>query len=260
MSSIALSIPERIGAATIDIASQAGGIAIMAAQIMRRLLPPRVDRYELFRNMYRMGVQSVPIVGATAFFTGAIMVITAAPVVMQFNAKNFLGWSAMFTTFREIGPLLIGLMFNGRVGANNTAELGTMVVTEQIDALRALAIDPITYLVVPRVISIVLMMTLLCVLGDFLSIIGAMGMAYLMVDLHPVAFFNSAMQMMQPWDFYVGIIKSLFFGIMISLNSCYYGLSTTGGAPGVGRSVNNSVVAAASGVFIADYLSTFILG
>lgn len=258
--SAATSIPQRIGEATIDIAGRVGGTAIMAGQIVRRFFPPRIDRYEMIRNMYRMGVKSVPIVSATAFFTGAIMVITAAPIVMQFNAKNFVGWSATFTTFREIGPLLIGLMFNGRVGANNTAELGTMVVTEQIDALRALAIDPITYLVVPRVISIITIMTTLVVVGDFLSILGAMGMAWGLLDIYPLSFYTSALPMLDPWDFYVGVIKAFLFGIMISLNSCYFGLSTKGGAAGVGAAVNDSVVAAASGVFIADYMSTFILG
>lgn len=258
--SAVLSIPQRIGESTIEIATKVGGIAIMALQIFRRMRPSSVDRFELIRNMYRMGVKSVPIVSATAIFTGAIMVITATPIVMQFNAKNFVGWSATFTSLREIGPLLIGIMFNGRVGANNTAELGTMVVTEQIDALRALAIDPIAYLVVPRVIAIVSVMTLLVVVGDMLSLIGSMGMAWLLMDIHPQAFYTSTVPMIEPWDFYVGVVKAFLFGIMISLNSCYFGLSTKGGASGVGRAVNDSVVAAASGIFIADYLSTFILG
>ena len=217
MSSTATSFAGRVGEATISIATQVGGTAIMAGQIVRRFFPPRIDRYEMIRNMYRMGVKSVPIVSATA-------------------------------------------MFNGRVGANNTAELGTMVVTEQIDALRALAIDPITYLVVPRVISIITIMTALCVVGDFLSILGAMGMAWGLLDIYPMSFYTSALPMLDPWDFYVGIIKAFLFGIMISLNSCYFGLSTKGGAAGVGAAVNDSVVAAASGIFIADYLSTFVLG
>lgn len=258
--SAVLTLPERIGESTLEIAGRVGGIVIMAAQILRRFFPPRIDRFEFIRNMYRMGVKSVPIVSATAFFTGAIMVITAAPIVQQFNAKNFIGWSATFTTFREIGPLLIGIMFNGRVGANNTAELGTMVVTEQIDALRALAIDPITYLVVPRVLAIVIIMTALVVVGDFLSIVGAMGMAWGLLDIYPLSFYTSTIQMIDPWDFYVGIIKAFIFGVMISLNSCYFGLATKGGAAGVGKSVNDSVVGAASGVFIMDYLTSFVLG
>ena len=181
--STSLAIPERMGAAMLDIAEQVGGIAIMAGQILRRALPWKIDRYEFTRNMYRMGVKSLPILAATAFFVGAIMVIQAAPLVIRYNARSFVGWSAIYTTFREIGPLLMALMFNGRVGANNTAELGTMAVTEQLDALRALAIDPITYLVVPRAISIVIILTCLCIIGDFLAILGAMGMASFMLDV-----------------------------------------------------------------------------
>lgn len=260
MKEATLALPSKIGATLLAIAEQAGGIAIMAGQILRRLVPPRIDRVEFFRNMYRMGVQSVVIVAATAFFTGGIMVIQAAPIVKNFNANHFVGWSAMFTTFREIGPLLIALMFNGRVGANNTAELGTMVVTEQIDALRALAIDPIGYLVVPRVLSMIITMTVLVILGDALAIVGAVLMADLMLDLHPVSFLNHGLQMLELWDFLVGVIKATLYGTMIALSSCYFGLATSGGAPGVGRAVNASVVASASGVFIADYLSTFVLG
>lgn len=258
--STALALPAKIGASLLQIAEQAGGIAIMAGQILRRLVPPKIDRIEFFRNMYRMGVQSTAIVAATAFFTGCIMVIQAAPIVQNFNANHYVGWSAMFTTFREIGPLLIALMFNGRVGANNTAELGTMVVTEQIDALRALAIDPVTYLVVPRVLSMIITMTALVILGDALAILGAIVMANVMLDMHPVGFVNHALEMLVLWDFLVGVIKAFFYGSMISLSSCYFGLATRGGAPGVGRAVNASVVASASGVFIADYISSFVLG
>ena len=113
------------------------------------------------RNMYKMGVQSLPIVVVTALFTGAIMVIQAAPIVKRYGAQRLLGWGAGFGTLREIAPLLTALMISGRVGANNTAELGTMVVTEQIDALRALAIDPIASSIVPRFIAIVVTLFML---------------------------------------------------------------------------------------------------
>jgi phospholipid/cholesterol/gamma-HCH transport system permease protein len=260
MNALVMSVPARLGATLLLIAEQAGGIAIMAGQILRRLMPPRIDRVEFFRNMYRMGVKSVAIVAGTAFFVGALMVIQAAPIVMRYDAKNIVGWSATFTTFREIGPLLIALMFNGRVGANNAAELGTMVVTEQVDALRALAIDPITYLVVPRALSMIIMMPALVILGDFLAIIGAILMAWGMLDVYPLSFVTSALPMLDLWDFEVGVVKAVIYGTMVALTSCYFGLATSGGAPGVGRAVNKSVVAAASSIYIADYLSTFILG
>src|SRR6516162_6782559 len=146
------------GAAFIGIAETVGGMAVLFGRIVARLaaFPPRVDWPELRRNLYKMSVKSLPIVIVTALFTGAIMVIQAAPIVKRLGAEGLLGWGAGFGTLREIAPLLTALMISGRVGANNTAELGTMVVTEQLDALRVLAIDPIAFLVVPRFIGITL--------------------------------------------------------------------------------------------------------
>ncbi|HJK95104.1 MAG TPA: ABC transporter permease [Polyangiaceae bacterium LLY-WYZ-15_(1-7)] len=256
---VLLALPQRVGAFLLALATQIGGVTILLGQILRRLNPARIDRHELFRNLNRMGVRSVPIISATAAFTGGIMVVQAAPFVEQFNAKGFIGWAATFTTFRELGPLLIGLIFNGRVGANNTAELGTMQVTDQVDALRALAIDPIAYLVVPRVLAMISMMVVLTILGDAIALGGAMLTADLLLDVDPRIFWASAIERLETWDFFVGLIKSLLFGVMIALMSCYYGLATRGGAPGVGRAVNASVVASAAGVFIADYFSTFVL-
>lgn len=255
-----LAVPAKVGALFLAIAKQAGGLGILAGKILTRLTPSQIDRHELFRNLDRMGVRSVPIISATAAFTGGIMVIQAAPFVEQVQATSFVGWVATFTTIRELGPLLIGLIFNGRVGANNTAELGTMKVTDQIDALRALAIDPVAYLVVPRCLAMVSMMVLLCVIGDAIAIGGAMLTADLLLGVEPQVFWASAVERLEPWDFWVGLIKSGLFGIMIALTSCYYGLATAGGAPGVGRAVNASVVAAAAGIFIMDYFSTFLLG
>lgn len=260
MSALIWNVPERMGAALLSIATQVGGIALLTGQIAARLVPPRLDRHELVRNLHKMGVRSVPIVAATAAFTGAIMVIQAAPMVERFNAKAWVGWGAGFTTVRELAPLLIALIFNGRVGANNTAELGTMMVTEQIDALRALAIDPIGYLVLPRVLSMVVMMFVLTVLGDAVATGGAILAGKLLLDVEPVTFVHSMFTMLTPWDMFTGLIKSVLFGLMIALTSCFYGLNVSGGAPGVGRAVKASVVAAASGIFITDYLSTFVLG
>src|SRR5207253_4072207 len=124
---------------------------------------PRIDRFELTRNLFKMGVRSLPIVAVTALFTGAIMVIQAGVLIRRFGAEGLLGWGAGFATLREVGPSLIALMFSGRVGANNTAELATMKVTEQIDALETLAIDPLSYLILPRVLSMVVMLFVLTI-------------------------------------------------------------------------------------------------
>ena len=255
-----LAVPHKMGAAGISIGEQVGGVVVLFAQIVRRLLPPRIDRYELARNLHKMGVKSLPIVAVTALFVGAIMVIQAAPLVTRFNAREIIGWGAGFATLREVGPLLIALMFSGRVGANNAAELGTMVVTSQIDALRALAIDPISYLVLPRVVSMVVMLFVLTVIGDVVAIGGACIAAKGLLDVDPRSFMASLFLLLTEWDLLTGLIKSLAFGLMIALTSCHFGLSVQGGAPGVGRAVNAAVVAAASGIFIIDYFSTYVLG
>ncbi|MET0341837.1 MAG: ABC transporter permease [Polyangiales bacterium] len=254
-----LLVPERMGRTIIAIAAQLGGIGVLAAQLVARLLPPRIDRYELMRNCHKMGVRSVGIVSATALFTGAIMVVQAAPLVVRFNATEMIGWGAGFAILREVAPLLIALMFSGRVGANNTAELGTMVVTEQIDALRALAIDPLSYLILPRVLAMVVMLFVLNVIGDVVAIGGAIVSAKLLLDVDYHLFMNSFLNMVDHWDFLHSLIKSVGFGVMIALTSCYFGLTVKGGAPGVGRAVNAAVVAAAIGVFTMDYFSTFVL-
>lgn len=255
-----LSIPTRIGATVLSIATDVGGLAVLFARLVARLFPPRVDRYELVKNLHKMGVRSTGIVVVTAVFVGAIMVIQAAPLVTRFNAKEIVGWGAGFATLREVGPLLIALMFSGRVGANNTAELGTMVVTDQIDALRALAIDPLRYLVVPRVISMVVMLFVLTIVGDAVAIGGAILAARVLLDVDPRSFVSSLTALLDEWDLLTGLIKSLTFGAMIALTSCHFGLAVKGGAPGVGRAVNAAVVAAASGIFILDYLMSFLLG
>lgn len=256
---LALAVPERMGASVLAIAQQLGGMGILTAQLLARLSPGRIDRYELVRNLHKMGVRSVGIVSLTALFTGAIMVVQAAPLVIRFNATDVIGWGAGFATLREVGPLLIALMFSGRVGANNTAELGTMVVTEQLDALRALAIDPLSYLILPRVISMITMLFVLTIIGDVVAVGGAIISADALLDVDARQFMNSFLELLTPWDFLQGLVKATAFGTMIAITSCHFGITAKGGAPGVGRAVNAAVVAAAIGIFVMDYFSTFFL-
>ncbi len=249
----------RVGASAFAVAAEVGGVAILSARLVRRLFPPRVDGPELLRNLYKMGVRSLPIVGVTALFVGAIMVVQAGVLIRRFGAEGLLGWGAGFATVREVGPILIALMFSGRVGANNTAELATMTVTEQIDALSTLAIDPLSYLILPRVISMVVMLFILTIFGDVLALLGAAYTGQGLLGVHVATFWNGLLEAIRVWDVATGLIKSAIFGLIIALSSSHYGLTVTGGAPGVGRAVNASVVASATGVFIADYFSTYVL-
>jgi phospholipid/cholesterol/gamma-HCH transport system permease protein len=251
---------EGVGESFLELAATAGGMTVLGLRVLHRIVTFKFDRLELLRNLERMGVRSIPIVIVTALFTGAIMVLQAAPLVQRFGAHGLLGWGAGFGTLREIAPLLTALMINGRVGANNTAELGTMVVTEQIDALRVLAIDPIAFLVAPRTIAIVITLFLATVFADVLALFGAAYAGWGLLGVAPAVFYNGLTSgLLGIGDVMTGLVKSVVFGIVMALASCQFGLGVTGGAPGVGRAVNATVVASAAGIFVLDYFVSFTL-
>ncbi len=247
-----------LGSRTMAVARDAGGVVVLAIEVTRSLLPPALDGRELLRNVYKMGFRSVPIVVLTALFVGALMVVQLAAFVKQFGATALVGWGTGYAVFREVGPILIGLMFSGRVGANNTAELATMTVTEQIDGLQALAIDPIRYLVVPRVLSMIICLVALTVIGDLVALVGAMAMSQVVLDIHPLTLWYSLVDNLGTDDFLHGIAKSVVFGAAIALQSCYFGLTVKGGAVGVGRAVNAAVVGAAVSICFLDFLMTYL--
>lgn len=254
-------LPQSIGTSIFDMSETAGGMAILLTRTFYRIALAKLDWTELKRNMYKMGVKSTPIVVITALFVGAIAVIQAAPTVQRYGAYGLIGWGAGFAVLRELGPLLTALMISGRVGANNTAELATMVVTEQLDALRILAIDPLSFLIAPRVISIVATLFIATLYADALSLIGAGIASNAMLGVEWGVYVNGLTSGLLTFgDVAHGLIKSVAFGLMIAIASCYFGLSVKGGAPGVGRAVNAGVVASATGVFILDYFVSFVIG
>src|SRR5580700_6187023 len=205
-----------VGASFLEIAEVVGGMGLLAGQVLRRIFTLRLDGAEVTRNLYRMGVKSIPIVVVTALFTGVIMVLQASPLVQRLGAYGLLGWGAGFGTLREIAPLLTALMINGRVGANNTAELGTMVVTEQIDALRVLAIDPIAFLIAPRVVAIVVTLFLATIFADTLALCGATAAGQALLGVAPRVFYSGLTGgLMNFGDVAGGLFKSVAFGLMI---------------------------------------------
>jgi phospholipid/cholesterol/gamma-HCH transport system permease protein len=244
----------RIGRITLANLRVLGGLSILFGKIVASLYPPQSDTRETWRAFYKVGVLSYPIVVMTALFTGAIMVIQSGHFVAKTGATSFVGWAAGFAVLAEIGPILIGLMFSGRVGANNTAELGTMVVTEQVDALRALAIDPIRYLVVPRFVAMIVMLFLLTALGDAFALLGGAITADLLLDIPTTIFFQQVIDANLLDEFFLGLVKGSMFGVTIAVVSCHFGLTVKGGATGVGRAVNSAVVTAAIGIFVADLI------
>lgn len=251
----------QVGSLFLHSLTQVGAMGVLLGRIAARMVRFDFDYDELMRSLYRMGVRSLPIVVITAIFTGGIMVIQAAPVVERYGAYGLLGWGAGFGILREIGPLLVALMISGRVGANNTAELGTMVVTEQVDALRALAIDPISFLLVPRFAGIVVTLFLSTVFAVGLALVGAAYVGWGLLGVAPMVFYQGLTGgLLGVSDLFHGLLKSVAFGLIIALSSCQFGISTSGGAPGVGRSVNATVVVSAMGVFVLDYVVSFAYG
>lgn len=250
----------QLGRLFIQISIQIGGAALLLGQIFKRLAPPRFDSVEFRKCLYSMGYKSLSIMIATAFVVGVILVIQSFVFVERYGMRSQLGWGAGFVIIRELGPVLLALMFSGRVGAFTAAELGTMTVTEQVDGLRCLAIDPISFLVVPRFLAMIISLTALTAIGNAIALFSASVMGDIMMDVDPHTFWSSLFSMLKPGDIMLSVTKSALFGAIIAVNSCYFGLSTTGGAPGVGVSVNKTVVSSAIAVFVVDFFSTFVLG
>lgn len=248
-----------LGGVSLRLATDLGGMTLVLVRILRGLLPPRLDGREFVRSMHSFGEASLPVAAATAAFAGMIMVLQGAVYVRRFDVYDLVGWYTGFAVFRETGPVLVGLMFSGRVGANNTSELATMRVTEQLDALRILAIDVYEFLVVPRTVSMVLAMGALVVFGDLVAVLAGAFCAKLLLDLPPERFFLGMFDALTPVDFLVGVEKGLAIGLMVAVISTYYGLKARGGSAGVGRSVNAQVVACAVAIFLTDYLVTLVV-
>jgi phospholipid/cholesterol/gamma-HCH transport system permease protein len=247
-----------LGRFFLETAGTVGRMGVLLGQIVVRIARFELDANETLSNLYKMGVRSLPIVFVTALFTGGIMVVQAAPTIERYGAHGLLGWGAGFGTLREVGPLLTALMISGRVGANNTAELGTMVVTEQFDALRALAIDPISFLIAPRFVGIVTTLFLSTIFADVLALFGAAYAGVPLLGVEPSLFYDGLTGgLLGVGDVVHGLVKSVVFGVVMALASCQFGMTTAGGAPGVGRSVNSTVVVTAAGIFFVDYLISF---
>jgi phospholipid/cholesterol/gamma-HCH transport system permease protein len=194
-----------------------------------------------------------------AMAAGAIMVVQAGMYVRMMGAYNLLGWGAGFATLREVGPVFIALIFSGRVGAQTTAELATMVVTDQVDALRLMAIDPLRLLVGPRVVALTVVLVCLTMIGDVMSILGGAVTAKLLLDVGPTTFFDSLRTYGTTGDVLNGLCKSVAFAVAIAGTACHHGMSVRGGAASVGRAVNASVVASAAWVFLVDFALAFLL-
>ncbi len=237
----------------ISVITEIGEIAILIWGII--LSVPRIwrDRKLILEQMEHVGVNSIPLVFIIGFFTGAVSAWQAAYQFQGFISLSFLGGAVTKAIFIELGPVLTAIVLAGRIGASMAAELGTMKVTEQIDALESLAINPVRYLVAPRFLACIAMLPILTIIANFIAIMGAFGVAYFFQDVSFEVFFGSAKKVFEMKDVYGGIIKSIFFGASTAILGCHVGLKTEGGAEGVGNSTIRAFVLAAAMILVLDY-------
>jgi len=217
------------------------------------------DWRQLLHQMVRVGVSSTPVILLTAMFTGAVLALQSYTVLARFSAEGFVGSLVSLSLVLELSPVVGGLIIAGRVGSSMGAEIGTMRVTEQIDALEVMATDPIHYLMVPRVWALAVMLPALVLLGDIIGIFGGYLVAVVLMGSNPVVYVQNSFQYMDTWDLGQGLVKAAFFGLLIAVIGCQKGYFTTGGAEGVGRSTTRAVVAASIVILISDFFLTKVL-
>ncbi len=213
----------------------------------------------IFKQMEFIGVDSVLVVVLTGAFTGAVLALQSYYGFRKFQAEGLVGATVALSMTRELGPILTSLMVTGRAGSAMAAELGSMRVTEQIDALIVMALNPIKYLVVPRVLASFIMLPILTVISDFIGIVGGYLIGVKLLGINEGAFINKMIKYLDLEDIYVGLVKAAVFGIILSVISCYKGFYTRGGAEGIGRSTTEAVVLSSVTILMADYIMTSIL-
>jgi len=233
-----------------------GDLALLTGQAFAAMVRPPYEVDLWLVQMEQIGVRSLGVAGITTLFTGMVMALQTAYSLPTLGIKYYIGSVVSKSLVRELGPVLTALIVGGRIGAGMTAEIGTMKVTEQIDALRSMAADPVKKLVVPKLVATLLMLPALTILGDALGILGGLIVAILQLDLPASLYWNDVLSSLTLADLASGIGKSFFFGYFIAIVGCYNGLTTSGGADGVGRATTNTVVLAAILVLISDFFLT----
>ncbi len=250
---------EWLGQGLLGVLNAVGRFFSLLGQTLHGAFRPPFTPAATARQVVRVGVDSVPVVLLTALFTGGVLALQTFKGFSRFHAEAYIGSVVALSMLRELAPVLTALMVTGRAGSAMAAELGSMRVTEQIDALVTLATDPVQYLFVPRVIAGILVVPMLTVLADAVGMAGGYLVAVTYLGANPVTYVENSFQFLNLDDLTSGLIKSAVFGGLLSLIGCQTGFDTTGGAEGVGRSTTRAVVAGSLAVLIADFFLTKIL-
>ena len=236
-----------------------GGLGLLSAQVARNLVLPRSYIHIVAREIDTIGVRSVAVALTAALFTGMVLALQSAVNMARFGAENYVGPVVALSILRELGPVLTAILVGGKVASGITVELGSMQVTEQIDALRAIGVNYIKRLVVPRLMAAVLVFPLVTILADFVGMLGGMLIVVFERDVDPYLYWNTISYWVVLKDFLTGLVKSVAFGAIVTLIGCYNGLNTSGGTEGLGRSTTATVVQVAMGVIVSDFFLTKLL-
>ncbi len=238
---------------------EVGAVFLLFLETIRTIPQALRKAHLLIEQMSRIGIGSIPLVIVTSVFTGGVAAVQAAYQFQDYVPMRYLGTVIGKSVVIELGPVLTALVVGGRVGASIAAEIGTMKVTEQIDALETLAINPIRFLVAPRLIAAVIMLPVITIFADFLAIMGGYVVALTGLDVSTHTFFTGLKMFFHVSDIFSGLIKAIFFGIIIALMGCYHGLKTEGGAEGVGFATTRAVVSSCLLILITDYILASVL-
>jgi phospholipid/cholesterol/gamma-HCH transport system permease protein len=230
-----------------------GKILILLFSILKLTFSPPLEIRHTLKQMLQIGVNSLPVVLVTAVFTGMVLALQSYTGFKRFGAEGLVGTVVALSMTRELGPVLTALIVTGRAGAAMAAELGTMRVTEQVDALETLATNPVKYLIVPRFMSGLVMLPFLTVISNIIGIIGGYFVTVALLGANVTTYMRMTWDYLELQDIYSGLIKACFFGAALSLICCYKGFYTSGGAEGVGKATTGAVVISFMTILISDY-------
>lgn len=245
-----------LGAWTLDQLLSIGVFSLMSLRTFRALFAERFPWSELWRQCYVIAIQSLPIVCITALFTGMVLALQSSVALSRFGAGPYVGSLVSLSVVRELGPVLTALMVAGRIGAGIAAEIGSMRVTEQVDAIRAMGADPLQKLVLPRMLAATFALPLLTVVAIFLGVLGGGLICSFQLHITPNFYLQSVTTTVTVEDLLSGLSKTFFFGWIIAMVGCHAGLTTQGGTEGVGKATTRSVVVASISIFVADFFLT----
>jgi len=236
-----------------------GGVGLLGGSVLRNLALPPGYFAHVVREIEIMGVRSLGVALTAAVFTGMVFALQSAVNMARFGAENYVGPLTALAILRELGPVLTAILVGGKVASGITAELGSMKVTEQIDALRTLGVNYVKRLIVPRMLAALVVFPLLTVLADVVGVLGGMVVMALERGADLYAYWNTTTYWVVPRDFMMGVIKSVVFGLIVTLIGCYNGLTTEGGTEGLGRATTATVVHVTMGVIVSDFFLTKLI-